>query len=273
MVLPMTRKSGSRLHARVAPPGPAQIVWVSSIDQEGAVEAGEAAQGVMEARVGQHDADVGECRLGQNTGDLARGKGCFEGCRVVERHHHSRLLGVHLGADAAFPWLGPAVGAEGHQRLVDAAVVAPVEDEDLVPPGEKARITQHEAVGIGCGHRHLPRRQAEAAGQLSTHPCRVGVGEHGGDSLQCLAVQGLGHLGQGVAGHRPGVAEAEVDVLDAVDIGEAGPGGGVEEERKRARPAGHPGHRHPTQQVLAGLDGQLTGTGMGVDEASLLACM
>ena len=31
MVLPITKKSGSRLHAAVAPPGPTQIVWVSSI--------------------------------------------------------------------------------------------------------------------------------------------------------------------------------------------------------------------------------------------------
>ena len=31
IVLPMTSMSGSRPQARVAPPGPAQIVWVSSM--------------------------------------------------------------------------------------------------------------------------------------------------------------------------------------------------------------------------------------------------
>ena len=29
--LPITTKSGSRPHAAVAPPGPAQMVWVSSL--------------------------------------------------------------------------------------------------------------------------------------------------------------------------------------------------------------------------------------------------
>ena len=84
-----------------------------------------------------------------------------------------------------------------------------------------------------------------------------------------LGVQRLGHLRQAVAGHRPGVAEAEVDVVEAVDIGEVGTVGRVEEERERARPAGHPRHRHAAEQVGLGLFGKHCRARMGGDEALL----
>jgi len=49
-------------------------------------------------------------------------------------------------------------------------------------------------------------------------------------------------------GHRPGVAEAEVDVVVTVDIGEVGAGRGLHVERERAGPADHPVHGHAGQE-------------------------
>ena len=60
-----------------------------------------------------------------------------------------------------------------------------------------------------------------------------------------------------VTGHRAGVAEAEVDVVDAVDVDEVGAVRRIDEDRERARPAGHPVHRHSTQQVGLRLFGEL----------------
>ena len=71
-------------------------------------------------------------------------------------------------------------------------------------------------------------------------------------------------------GHRPGVAQAEVDVVEAVDIGEVRARGSVEEQWERARPAGHPGHRHAAEQVGLSLFGELCGAWVGGDEALFL---
>ncbi len=86
-------------------------------------------------------------------------------------------------------------------------------------------------------------------------------------------VQRVGHLRQRMAGHRTGVAEAEVDVLVAVDIGEAGAVSLVEEERKGARPAGHPCHRHAAEQVGARVGGHLRRPRVQLDEALLLGVL
>ena len=97
--------------------------------------------------------------------------------------------------------------ADGAERLVDGAVVAPVEHEDLRAAGDVAGEAQHEAVGVGGGQRELPQRQAEAAGQLAGHPDGVLGGQHGGDAAPAPARStAVGDGGQGVPGHRAGVA-------------------------------------------------------------------
>ena len=60
-----------------------------------------------------------------------------------------------------------------HERLVDRAVIAAVEHQDLRPPGHGARHAQREAVGVGGGGRDLPERQAEALPQaVARRPAR-----------------------------------------------------------------------------------------------------
>ena len=133
------------------------------------------AQRVVEARVGQHDADVGERRLGEHAGDVAR--------RPARRSSAATSLNcttvggqrrVDLRADAARPGDDRAPSASSdHERLVDGAVVAPVEHEHLRPARDLAGEAQDEAVGVGGGQRDLPQRQPEPAGQLGADPRRV----------------------------------------------------------------------------------------------------
>ena len=78
---------------------------------------------------------------------------------------------------------------------------------------------------------------------------------------------GLDRRLRAVAGHRAGVAEREVDVLVAVDVGDAVAARLVEVEREAAAPLGHPRHRHPAEQVPGTLEeGAGAGVGGGVGE-------
>ena len=88
---------------------------------------------------------------------------------VVEGHDAGGERDVDLGAERAGAGDHP-VAVEHGERLVDGAVVAPVHDRDLGPAGEVPREAEHEAVGVGRGHRHLPAGQPEPAAQLLGHP-------------------------------------------------------------------------------------------------------
>ena len=96
------------------------------------LSAGQLTQSVVEARLGEHDADVRQRRLGENARHVARAaSACFERADVVplddaRRHGTARPACRRCrGARADLAAL------EDGERLVDGAVVAPVEDEDL----------------------------------------------------------------------------------------------------------------------------------------------
>ena len=76
---------------------------------------------------------------------------------------------------------------------------------------------------------------------------------------------------RGVAGHRAGVAEAEVDVLVAVDVGEARALGLGREDREAAGPAHHPVHRHAAEQRVLRLLAERVGARVLGAEALELA--
>ena len=74
-----------------------------------------------------------------------------------------------------------------------------------------------------------------------------------------------------VTGHRAGVAQREVDVLVAVDVGDPVAVRAVEVEREAAAPLGHPRHRHAAEQVPGGVEQRpATGVGGGVGGALAL---
>ena len=128
-----------------------------------------------------------------------------------------------LGGSTGAPML-PSRGStppsiERHHRLVDAAVVAVVVDEDLRPAGDLARDPDHEPVRVRGRERELPLAQAEASLHLLADRDRVLGRQHRRDPAR----DPLAHRGdrrrRRVARHSPGVAEAEVGVDVAVDVG------------------------------------------------------
>ena len=72
-------------------------------------------------------------------------------------------------------------------------------------------------------------------------------------------------------GHRAGVAEREVDVLEAVDVGHATAAGVAQIQREVARGLVHPRHRHTAEEVALSARVGLGGAGVGVGVASPLA--
>ena len=70
--------SGLEPPAPVTPPGPAQIVWVSSMIRIVPVSAGQLADGVEVAGLGQDDPDVGQGRLDEERRDVPVGEGALE---------------------------------------------------------------------------------------------------------------------------------------------------------------------------------------------------
>ncbi len=243
--------SGSRPQAAVAPPGPAENVCVSSMISRLPAAPGELAQPLEEPVVGQHDPDVGQGRLGEHRRHVAVGQCRFDRREVVPRHHPRGGVERHRRADVARARHGVAVGADDGEGLVDRAVVAVLEAEDLGPAGGQPGEPDRPAVRVGGAQRERPERPPEAPGQLGADPLGVLGGQHRGDAAELAGpLLDRRHGGRGgVSGHRPGVPEREVDVRDPVHVGDPVAVRPVEVEREPAGPHVHPGHRHPSEQV------------------------
>src|ERR1700761_8938025 len=78
----------------------------------------------------------------------------------------------------------PPLTVERRHRLVDRAVVAVVEDEDLRPAGDLAAEPQREAVRVGRGEAELPVAQAEAPRHLLADRPGVLARQHRRDSVR-----------------------------------------------------------------------------------------
>ena len=88
--------------------------------------------------------------------------------------------------------------------------------------------------------------------QLLADPSRVLGREHRGDAPAELPLHGRDHRGRAMAGHRAGVAEAQVDVVVPIHARCVGAAGRLQEERERTRPLDHPVHGHAVEQARAG---------------------
>ena len=166
---------------------------------------------------------------------------------VVDLDHAGRLVHRDRRPDAALARAHLAVDERG-DRLVDAAVVAVVVDDDLRAPGDLAGDPDHEPVRVGRREGELPVAQAEAALHLLADGRRVLGRQHRGDPAGELRVDRGDRRRRRVAGHRARVAEAEVGVDVAVDVAKLRALGRLHEHREVPRPAGHPVHRHPGEQ-------------------------
>ena len=146
-------------------------------------------------------------------------------------------------------------------------MIALVVDEDLRSTGDLSGEPDREAVRVGRGHGELPERQPEPASELLASGDRVLRRQHVGDAAAHLALDRGDRRRGPVAGHRTGVAEAEIDVVMAVDAVKARARGRFHEEGKGRRPLAHPVHRDAVEERVLRLLEQLGGAGVSGAEA------
>jgi hypothetical protein len=80
------------------------------------------------------------------------------------------------------------------------------------------READREAVRVGRRERELPVGQTEAAGELLADPSRVLRREHERQAARACAAIASATSARAWPGHRAGVAEAEVEVLEPVGV-------------------------------------------------------
>ncbi|MNF62030.1 hypothetical protein D3C84_436990 [compost metagenome] len=239
-------------------------------DQQAAVLAGQFAQALHVAGLGQDHADIGHRRLAEHRGDVALGQGRFQRGEVVEGHR-AAVAGQVVGlADQPGAVHGAAFAAT-HHDVVHRAVVAAIEYQQHLAPGNGAGPAHYEAVGVGGGGRYLPVGQAETFGQQLAGDHGVFAGKHGGQAVGALFGDGAGDGLGGVAEHAAGVAQAEVHVLVAVHVMETRAFGVVHEQRAGGGPVAHPVHGHAAEQRMAGALGQGDGLRILLHKALALA--
>ena len=230
-------------------------------DQQGLRTARQHAQRIVEAGLGVDDPDVRQDRLGEDAGDVAVRQLTLERVDVVPLDDPRRLVQRHRRAEIAMPLDDPAVPKCG-ECLVDCAVVAPVEDEHLRAARDQAGEPDREPVGVGRGQRELPPGKSKAACELLADPKGVLARKHERDPAGGLLRDRASDRLRRVPGHGSRVAEAEVDVLDPVDVPEVRPGCLAGEERKAAGPPHHPVHGHSREQRGVRALGELSGPRM-----------
>ena len=211
-------------------------------DEKRAVAAREFAGGGPVAVVGENDADVGHGGLGEDAGDVVMLERVFESGEIVELDDARGFGGIDGRADIAAARTDDRRSVERGEGFVDGAVIAVVEDENFRTLRDFAGDADGETVGVGGGERELPVGQAEAALEIFADPERVFGGKHERDAFADAAGDGVGDDFGRVAGHGAGVAEAEIDVVVAVDVGEVRALGGFYEDGKGAGPFFHPVH-------------------------------
>ena len=205
-------------------------------------------QRVVKARVGQHDADVRQGRLGEDARNVAERELPLEGRDVVELDDARRDGGIHRRAEVPVARADGAV-AQGRERLVHRAVVAAVEDEDARAARDVAGEPDREAVRVGGGQGDLPDGEAEPARELLGDGDRVLRREHEGEPATGLRGDRLDRGGRRVAGHGARVAEAEVEVPVAVHVAEVRALRVFDEEGESACPPHHPVHGHAAEKA------------------------
>src|SRR6266566_1551678 len=210
----------------------------------------------VEPGLGMDDSNVLQRRLRQHARDVAKAELALERLDVVPLHDPRCLLERDRWADVALT-RDHRRTVERSERLVDGAVVAPVEDEDLRPARELAREPDREPIRVRRGERELPARQPEAAGQLFAYPERILTREHERDAACGLVCHRPHGRCRGMPGHRGRVTEAEVRILETVHVAKTGAARLGGEHREASRPAYHPRHRHSREQRALGPRGEL----------------
>ena len=204
---------------------------------------------------GQDDADVRQRRLGEHAGDVAVGELALERLDVVALDDARGLGERHRRPDVALARDDAAVASSADERLVDRAVVAPVEDEDLRPPGELAR-----RAGSRSGwRRSRSARTASAAGRsgASARAPTQSASSLGSISRDPAAPPARRPRGRVGSGEWPVIAPVSPRQKSTYSCPSTSREARAlrlgREDREAAGPADHPGHRHAAEQRAARL--------------------
>ena len=140
-------------------------------------------QRIVEARLRMDDPDVRERRLGQDECDVTPSELPLERIDVVEFDDPGRHCRIDRRPEVPASRANNPVRAEGRERLVDGAVVAPVEHQDGRPFSQVPREPDREAVRVRGRQGELPGGDTESARQLGGDPERVLGRKHQRDPL------------------------------------------------------------------------------------------
>jgi len=236
-------------------------------DEERSVPLGELLRGGPVAVVGQDDTNVGHGRFGEDAGDVVVFQGGFERGKVVELNDPRGFGRVNGRTDVTAARTNAAVRVQRREGLVDSAVVAIVENENLAALGDFARNADREAIGVGGRECKLPERKPEPTLQFFADPQSILRRKHQRDALANLPSDGFGHHFRRVPRHRSRVAQAQIDVFAAIDVDETGALRRFHKNRERPCPFFHPVHRNAAKQRAFGALIEFRRAGMLRDKA------
>ena len=221
-------------------------------DQQGFVFSREFAKSFVVSRLGMHDAHVRHCGLGQHAGNISSGERLLKSRDVVELDYCRGYRRVHRGSDIAGAGTGRPVRSEMDEGFIHGPVIAPVVNKNLGTAGDLAAETNRKPIGIRRRERELPVRKIETFLQFLGDEDCIFSRKHQGDAMSHLLFGRFHCGGRRMAGHRAGIAEAEVGVAVTIDIEEVGSLRLADKGRESSRPLHHPVHGHARQERLAG---------------------
>ena len=139
--------------------------------------------------LGQHHADIGHHRFGQDAGHIA---GCQRGLqrREIVELDHARGLGEFMHLTEQTVTLHRLAPDKIDKHILNGTVVAAVKHQQDFALCRCTNPAQHEAIGIGGRHGELPHRQSKTLRQCFRHDGCILAGQHGGATALGLCCEG-----------------------------------------------------------------------------------
>ena len=170
IAFPIVTRSGSSACAPCSRPGPQQIVCVSSIASSVPVLPRSSRQ--TSWNPGSGSTIPMFVSAGSASTQATSSSASPRSSASTSFHSTTRVVSSGSSGGPTLPGRGTTRDPfEDRQRLVDGAVVSPVEDQDLAAPGQLARQANRETVRVGRCECELPGGDANA-GPAPARPTR-----------------------------------------------------------------------------------------------------